>query len=36
MKEYIKKLLRENLLGEEYPMSWSIEEFLVLNFRFTH
>jgi hypothetical protein len=31
MKEYIKKLLRENLLDEEYPMSWSIEEFKKLN-----
>jgi mRNA-degrading endonuclease RelE of RelBE toxin-antitoxin system len=30
MKEYIKELLRENLL-EDYPTSWSIEEFKKLN-----
>jgi hypothetical protein len=27
MRELIKKLLRENLVGEDYPSSWDIEEF---------
>jgi hypothetical protein len=27
MKDLIKKLLRENLVGEDYPSSWNIEEF---------
>ena len=31
MKEYIKKSLREGLVGEDYPSSWSIEEFKKLN-----
>jgi hypothetical protein len=31
MKRYIQKLLRENLVGEDYPSSWNIEEFKKLN-----
>lgn len=31
MKEFIKTLLRESLLGEEYPINWDIEEFKKLN-----
>jgi len=31
MKSYIQKLLRESLVGEDYPSSWNIEEFKKLN-----
>lgn len=31
MKELIRGLLREGLLDEDYPMSWSIDEFKKLN-----
>lgn len=31
MKSYIKTLLKEALVGEDYPSSWDIEEFKKLN-----
>ena len=31
MKTHIQKLLRESLLGEDYPLTWNIEEFKKLN-----
>ena len=31
MRDYINNLLREGLLDEDYPMSWSIDEFKKLN-----